>query len=267
LAIFWYVAGVLSTLAVLAVALPWLRAKQGGSSLAPPWRLIAGAGAVIVAAMLMYRWLGHPELAVSSPASAPVKEAMAAMSPTTKANAGSMSSAIASLEARLAKGGGSAGDWDLLAKSYEFLGRPEDAAQARAHKLPPVPAEEAGTSVAAKAPGASVSGEISLDPALKAKATPGATLFILAKSVDSPGAPVAVIRSSVGSWPLKFSLDDSHSMVPGHNLSSAGRVIVEARISKSGQPLPSAGDLQGTTGPINPADHQSLKIVIDKVIN
>jgi cytochrome c-type biogenesis protein CcmH len=188
------------------------------------------------------------------------------MSSTAKGNAGSMSSAIASLEARLAKGGGSAGDWDLLAKSYEFLGRPDDAAQARAHKLPPVPAEEAGTSVAAKAPATAVSGEISLSPALAAKATPGATLFILAKSVDAPGPPVAVIRSSVGSWPLKFSLDDSQSMVPGRNLSSAGRVTVEARISKSGQPLPSAGDLQGTTGPINPAEHQALKILIDKVI-
>jgi hypothetical protein len=55
-------------------------------------------------------------------------------------------------------------------------------------------------------------------------------------------------------------------MLPGRNLSSAGRVTVEARISRKGQPLPAAGDLQGSSGVINPADHQLLKILIDRVI-
>ena len=107
---------------------------------------------------------------------------------------------------------------------------------------------------------------VTLAPALRSKAAAGETLFIVAKSVDSPGAPVAVFRGSVGSWPLKFSLDDSQSMLPGRNLSSAGRVTVEARISRKGQPLPAAGDLQGSSGVINPADHQLLKILIDRVI-
>jgi hypothetical protein len=210
----------------------------------------------------------------------------------TNPAAGSMNSAIASLESRLAKSGGSDGDWELLAKSFEFLGRPADAAQARAHKLPPVPADSdapapmapapmasaapmaspapmaaAGPTAAAPASsGTAVSGEIMLSPALKAKAAAGETLFIVAKSVDAPGVPVAVLRGSVGSWPLKFTLDDSQSMLPGRNLSSAGRVTIEARISQKGQPLPASGDLQGTTGVINPADHQPLKILIDRVI-
>jgi cytochrome c-type biogenesis protein CcmH len=77
---------------------------------------------------------------------------------------------------------------------------------------------------------------------------------------------VAVLRGKVGVWPLKFTLDDSQSMLPGRNLSSAGRVTIEARISQSGQPLPAAGDLQGTTGIVNPADHQPLKILIDREI-
>jgi cytochrome c-type biogenesis protein CcmH len=75
-----------------------------------------------------------------------------------------------------------------------------------------------------------------------------------------------VFRGSVGSWPVKFTLDDSQSMLPGRNLSSAGRVTVEARISQSGQPLPAAGDLQGSSGAINPADHRPLKILIDRII-
>jgi hypothetical protein len=55
-------------------------------------------------------------------------------------------------------------------------------------------------------------------------------------------------------------------MLPGRNLSSAGRVTVEARISRQGQPLPAPGDLQGSTGVIRVVDHQPLHIVIDKVI-
>jgi cytochrome c-type biogenesis protein CcmH len=181
-----------------------------------------------------------------------------------------MDAAIAALESRLAKGGGTADDWELLAKSFEFLGRPADAVKARARQLPALTPDAGAT--AANAPAApmtssiAVSGEVNLAPALTAKAAAGETLFIVAKSVDSPGIPVAVFRGSVGSWPLKFTLDDSQSMLPGRNLSSAGRVTIEARISQKGQPLPAAGDLQGSTGVINPADHQPLKILIDRVL-
>jgi cytochrome c-type biogenesis protein CcmH len=70
----------------------------------------------------------------------------------------------------------------------------------------------------------------------------------------------------VAGWPVKFTLDDSSSMLPGRNLSSAKHVTVEARISRSGQALPASGDLRGTTGVIDPANHQFLKIVIDEVV-
>jgi cytochrome c-type biogenesis protein CcmH len=55
-------------------------------------------------------------------------------------------------------------------------------------------------------------------------------------------------------------------MMPGRNLSSAGRVIIEARISRTGQPMPARGDIQGSSPVINPADHKSLTILIDHVI-
>jgi cytochrome c-type biogenesis protein CcmH len=198
--------------------------------------------------------------------------------PGEKGNAGSMDSAIAALEARLAKGGGSADDWELLAKSFEFLGRPADAAKARARQLPALAeGATAGTDTGASgdatagtppavAAGLAVTGEVTLAKDLNGKARVGETLFIVAKSVASPGIPVAVFRGSVGSWPLKFTLDDSQSMMPGRNLSSAGRVTIEARISQKGQPLPAAGDLQGSSGIIDPADHRPLKILIDRVI-
>lgn len=456
MALFWFLAGVLTTLATLVMLLPWLRTiPRLGSLPAVPWPVAAAAALSMALALGLYRWLGHPELATqaiapaaqnisaaAALANAPIASAGGANSATS--SAGSMSSAIAVLQARLAKGGGSADDWELLAKSYEFLGRPDDARKARAHELPPLPidgsasapssaavwppataavpataraaptptlsadslkqlakasnarrdrkmseaaaiyarlaahdqltadgwsdyadtaaslqggklagapekyianalaqnplhpkalwlqasadeeagrfdravlvwqrlqkvlspdtadakivaanlqqdmalngaaadasstaavpteATSAGAGSAPKMPatsGTAVSGEVSLAAALSAKAAAGATLFIVAKSVDSPGMPVAVFRGSVGAWPVKFTLDDSQSMLPGRNLSSAGRVTIEARISQSGQPMPAAGDLQGSSGVINPSDGQPLKIVIDHVIS
>jgi cytochrome c-type biogenesis protein CcmH len=126
----------------------------------------------------------------------------------------------------------------------------------------------AGSGTAVTGSGTAVSGEVSLAAALSSKAAAGATLFIVAKSVDSPGPPVAVFRGTVAAWPVKFTLDDSQSMLPGRNLSKAGRVTIEARISQSGQPMPAAGDLQGSSGVFDPAGRQPkpLKILIDRVI-
>ena len=310
MAFFWFLAGILCTLATLILLLPWLRTiPRLGTLPSLPWQAGVGAVLLMAVALGLTRWLGHPDLtgqptaagqsAVAGQFAPPVSNAASAGSafadavsqsgnltnpapkaaPGPKGNAGSMGNAIAALEGRLAKGGGSADDWELLAKSYEFLGRPADAAKARARQLPPLPPDTDSAAVraapagspAAPSPGAvgsgtTVSGEVSLAAGLAAKAAAGATLFIVAKSVDSPGAPVAVFRGSVGSWPVKFTLDDSQSMLPGRNLSSAGRVTIEARISQSGQPLPAAGDLQGSSGAINPADHRLLKILIDRII-
>jgi hypothetical protein len=295
LALFWFLAGILSTLASLILLLPWLRKiPRLGALPSLPWQAGVGAGVMMAAVLGLYHWFGHSDSVTQSSAgnqTAPLPAsnlassgafadainqsgnlASAAPNPASlpKAAAGSMGSAIASLEGRLAKGGGSADDWELLAKSYEFLGRPRDASKARARQLPPLPPDTDETplkpAAAAVARGTAVSGEVSLAASLRAKAAAGATLFIVAKSVDSPGIPVAVFRSSVGTWPVKFTLDDSQSMLPGRNLSSAGRVTIEARISQSGQPLPASGDLQGSTAAIDPADHQPLKIVIDRII-
>jgi hypothetical protein len=298
--LFWFIAGVLTTLALLVVISPWLRSVPGFASLpAAPWQGSAVAIVIVAALFASYGWLVRPDVAdrpspppataagapsgnagafgtaakVFGDATGPAAPPDGAANPASKPGAGSMDSAIASLEARLAKGGGSPDDWELLAKSFEFLGRPADAAKARAKQLPS-PAGDAKSSASAQATGSTaagsavaVTGEVTLAAGLAAKATAGETLFIVAKSVDAPGIPVAVFRGSVGSWPLKFTLDDSQAMMPGRNLSSAGRVTIEARISQKGQPLPSAGDLQGSSGVINPADQKPLKITIDRVIS
>jgi hypothetical protein len=307
--LFWFIAGVLTTLALLVVLSPWLRRLPAFASVpAAPWQGSVVAIVIVGALFASYGWLVRPDVAdrpspppataagapsgntgafgtaakVFGDATGPAAGPGAAASPTSKPAAGSMDSAVAALEARLAKGGGTPDDWELLAKSFEFLGRPADAAKARAKQLPSLAgdskssASAPGASAASASAGAAaspaagsgvaVTGEVTLAAGLAAKATAGETLFIVAKSVDAPGIPVAVFRGSVGNWPLKFTLDDSQAMMPGRNLSSAGRVTIEARISQKGQPLPAAGDLQGSSGIINPADQKPLKITIDRVI-
>jgi len=112
-----------------------------------------------------------------------------------------------------------------------------------------------------------VSGEVTLAESLKQKVPAGLTLFIVAKSINSPGAPVAVVRAQTGQWPLKFMLDDSLAMLPERKLSTTGRVTVEARISRSGAAASQAGDLQSAPTTVDPRSGQSMHLVIDHIID
>jgi len=59
----------------------------------------------------------------------------AASGPGATSTAGSMEVAVAELGTRLATQGGTDADWELLAQSYDFLGRSSDAAAARQHTV------------------------------------------------------------------------------------------------------------------------------------
>jgi len=65
--------------------------------------------------------------------------------------------------------------------------------------------------------------------------------------------------------PRAFTLDDSMAMTPAARLSAASGVVVEARVSKSGQATPSPGDLQGRSAPVKPGA-QGLSIVIGDIV-
>ena len=75
------------------------------------------------------------------------------------------------------------------------------------------------------------------------------SLFVYARPAGGPPAPLAVRREQVREFPLTLRLDDSMSMVPERALSSAQRVEVGARISRSGDARASTGDVQGMSGP------------------
>ena len=108
-------------------------------------------------------------------------------------------------------------------------------------------------------------GQVRLSPKLAGKAAPDDVVFIFARAVEGPPMPLAVKRARVRDLPVEFALDDSMAMAPGMNLSAHARVVVGARVSKSGQPTPQAGDLQGFSAPVA-NDARGVSVTIDSVV-
>lgn len=136
-------------------------------------------------------------------------------------------------------------------------------AQVKGGKMPAMAATRAPEPVKSSAPGAErISGTVALSDALKGKAAPDDTVFILARAVEGPKMPLAILRKQVKDLPLKFILDDSMAMNPQMRLSAFDRVVVVARVSKSGNAMPQPGDLQGMSSAIKPGV-SDLKLEID----
>jgi len=143
----------------------------------------------------------------------------------------------------------------------------EGAEEARrrtlAGTMPTAPAGAApGTAAAGAASGAAVlptastarvTGRVELAPALAARLGPLDTVFVFARHADAQAGrmPLAILRAQARDLPLDFTLDDSLAMGPGTGLSSASRVVVVARISRSGQAIPQSGDLEGQSAPVD----------------
>jgi len=135
-----------------------------------------------------------------------------------------------------------------------------DAAPA-ASTSPQVAAARPAASGAMPAGGTSVSGTVTLDPALAAQAAPGDSVFVFARAANGSRMPLAVQRAQVKDLPLAFKLDDSMAMAPGMTLSSASQLTVGARISKSGTAIAQPGDLSGeVTGVAPGANNLAIRI-------
>lgn len=110
-----------------------------------------------------------------------------------------------------------------------------------------------------------VRGRVELAAALKAKAAPSDTIFISAKEAGGPPMPLAAKRVRVADLPMDFSLDDADALMPDRTLSSAKAILVEARVSKSGNAISQPGDLKGSVGPVKPGA-KGLRLTIDRVV-
>lgn len=97
---------------------------------------------------------------------------------------------------------------------------------------------------------ATVSGSVDVAPEIKSQAKPEDAVIIFARPADGSRMPLAITQAKVKDLPLKFTLDDSMAMSPELALSHHEKVIVGARISKSGAPMPRPGDFEGLSAPV-----------------
>jgi cytochrome c-type biogenesis protein CcmH len=118
---------------------------------------------------------------------------------------------------------------------------------------------------AAPAAAGGLRGTVRLSPKLRDKVSPEDTLFIYARAEKGPAMPLAILRRSARELPLEYALDDSMAMAAGMGLSSQPRVVITARVSRSGNARPQPGDLQGASGPVA-NDAKGVDVVIDTVV-
>jgi cytochrome c-type biogenesis protein CcmH len=106
---------------------------------------------------------------------------------------------------------------------------------------------------------------VKLDPKLASEVQPGDTLFVFARAVNGPPMPLAVARLKASDLPAKITLTDAMAMTPQTTLSKFDRVDVVARISKTGNAMPQAGDLESAPVEIATDARKPIALTIDKV--
>ena len=126
----------------------------------------------------------------------------------------------------------------------------------------PAPVEDRGTSRPATASVAPAPGEAQPRVGF-VTVQPGDTLFVVARTPQGPRLPLAVLRLPATAGPIDFALDDRHAMSPEHKLSQQREVVVEARLSRSGQAMPQPGDWSGRSGTVATGG-TGVRVVIDR---
>ena len=123
---------------------------------------------------------------------------------------------------------------------------------------------EPRTAASPSAPDGAIRLRVSLAPALRARVSADTPVFILARSGAS-GPPIAVVRHTAGELPLDVTLSDENVMVKGASLAGSGPVSVIARVSFTGRPMSSSGDLFGELQ-YDFRSREPVALSIDKVV-
>lgn len=114
--------------------------------------------------------------------------------------------------------------------------------------------------------GASIRVRVELDQAIAGRISGSETVFVFARAVNGPPAPLAVKRFTAAELPTSVILSDGDSMAQGLSLSTFPQVQISARVSRTGNAIASAGDLQGQSGHVTVSETDELNLVINEVI-
>lgn len=108
--------------------------------------------------------------------------------------------------------------------------------------------------------------EVNLSEELTKQANPDDIVFVFAKAKQGPPAPLAVKRLTVADLPATLVLNDNDAMVSQLKLSAFEDVVISARVSKSGQPVAQAGDLQSNQVDTKNTSPENITLVISQIV-
>lgn len=157
-------------------------------------------------------------------------------------------------------------DWQIALNSPTIN---EDARQvllryvAEARELGGIPESAAAQQDAVSV---QVAVHVSLDEALGNQVQADDVVFVFARLAQGMLMPLAAKKIKVQDLPTTVVLDDSMSMIKGHSLVGKSEVIIGARVSKSGSPIPQPGDLQGLSSVIDPKATAEVRINMDQMV-
>lgn len=131
---------------------------------------------------------------------------------------------------------------------------------------PAAPAAEPAALAAAPltVPAEGIALRVAVAPSLAERVPAGATVYVFASDA-SGGPPLAAVRRTAASLPMDVTLSDADAMVAGTSLTQVEKLNLIARVSLTGRPVASAGDLFGEVR-YDPRARGRITLTIDRVV-
>lgn len=147
------------------------------------------------------------------------------------------------------------------AVAEQIRGLGGDVPEPAAAPTSPAPAD------AIAAGGTALRVSVRIADALTSRVAPSDTVYVFARAAEGPKMPLAIQRFAASELPKEVLLDDSMGMMPTLKLSQVPRIVLGARISKSGNATPQAGDFETIGTPFEQGDDTSPReLVIADVV-
>lgn len=267
---FLAIAFIMSMIAITFVGFPLIRrtpSSSSGFARVPGLFVIAA----IVLAIVLYALIGHPDAIDTGRDVLTVAESRRpGTTSRDDGKTGSVASLLGGLEERLQQDPDNGKDWLLLAKSYDHVGEPVKALDAyrRAARLGNV-----DTQLEAKLVGHALEATVRNDVQIRGSVLLSQdatelvqsddTVFILVRESGGSPMPLAVQKFTVADFPINFSMSDKNSMVAGRGISAAQTVVVEARVSATGDAHSTKSGLVASSTSFSPADPAPVNLVLE----
>lgn len=222
----------------------------------------------------LYSALGSPQAVTAENDHAQGGRSSAALVSTAKSptSVGSVASMVDGLRARLDKKPDDADGWILLARSYEHLGRNQEAASAydRAKQLGKTDATLEGAFASAESSkddlatdqSHAIRGRVTLSREAAALVQAQDTVFVFVKADLTQPMPLLALRKTIAELPLEYLLTDDMAMMPGTSLADFDKVVVIARVSRSGRAKDVLAGLEVSSGQVSPLASNYIELQI-----